>query len=91
MDNAPQHKARVVMEFLKNNPNVRVIWLPTATPEVSAIEEYWHQSKRDMLVSQYYATVVEMRKALSEYFRTSKHHIDVIKFIRRRSFPVKNF
>lgn len=91
MDNAPQHKARIVTGFLKNNPNVRVIWLPAATPEVSAIEEYWYQSKRDILVSEYYATIVEMRKALSEYFRTSRHHIDVIKFIRRKSFPVKNF
>ena len=91
MDNASRHRARIVQEFLGKNPNVRVIWLPTATPELGAIEEYWHRSKREVLVSEYYATVVEMRKALSEYLRTARPQIDVMAFIRRKSFPVKNF
>ena len=91
MDNASQHRARIVQEFLKENPNVRVMWLPTATPELSAIEEYWHQSKREVLVSEHYATVVEMRRALSEYLRTARPQIDVMAFICRKSFSVKNF
>ncbi len=54
MDNAPQHKACILQEFLDGNPNVKVIWMPTATPEVSVTEEeYWHQAKRDVLVSEY--------------------------------------
>lgn len=91
MDNASQHKAKIVQEFLAGNPDARVIWLPTATPELSAIEEYWHQSKREVLVSEHYATVVEMRRALSEYLRTARPQIDVMAFIRRKSLPVKNF
>ena len=55
LDNAPQHKARIVRECLEGRPNVRIIWLPKATPELSVVEEYWHQSKRDLLVSEYYS------------------------------------
>ncbi len=91
MDNAPQHKAGILKEFLNKNPNVKVIWLPTATPELSVVEKYWHQSKRDVLVSEYYATVVHMHRAVSEYFRTARPKLDAMKFICRKSLPVKNF
>ena len=37
MDNAPQHKARIVREYLKGEPNARIIWLPRATSELSVV------------------------------------------------------
>ncbi len=91
MDNAPQHKSRIVMKFLKENPDIKVMWLPAATPELSGVEEYWHQAKRNVLVSEYYATIVQMRNAMSEYFRTARPRIDVMEFICRKSLNVKNF
>ncbi len=90
MDNAPQHKGIIVSKFLKGNKNVKVIWLPTATPELSVTEEYWHQSKRDVLVSEYYGTVGQMRHAMSEYFRTARPGLDAMKFICRKSLDLKN-
>ena len=90
-DNAPQHKAKVVGRFLKGNKNVKAIWLPAATPELSVMEEYWHQSKRDVLVSEYYSTIGQMRRAMSEYFRTARSGLDAMSFICRRSFDLKNF
>ena len=92
MDNASQHATRDVNDFLsKNKKGIRAMYLPVATPELSAIEEYWHQSKRDILVSEYYATFREMRHALSEYLRTSGPKLDVMKYIRRKSLTTKNF
>ena len=67
------------------------MWLPAATPELSGVEEYWHQAKRNVLVSEYYATIVQMRNAMSEYFRTARPRIDVMEFICRKSLNVKNF
>ena len=91
MDNAPQHKAKTVSEFLKGNKNVKAVWLPTATPELSVMEEYWHQSKRDVLVSEYYGTIGQMHRAMSEHFRTARPWLDAMKFICRKSFDLKNF
>ena len=91
MDNASQHRSEKVTGYLEGNKDMEVIWLPTATPEVSATEEYWHQAKRDVLVSEYYATVVQMRRAMSEYFRTARPGLDVMKFINRKSLDLKNF
>lgn len=91
MDNASQHRSGTVTGYLKDNKNVEGIWPPTATPEVSATGKYWHQAKRDELVSEYYATVAHMRRAMSEYFRTARPGLDVVRFIDRRSLDLKNF
>ena len=64
-DSARQHTATIVNDFVSQNKDVRMLYLPTATPELSAIEEYWHQAKRDILVSEYYATFENMRHVLS--------------------------
>ena len=69
---------------------MEVIWLPTATPELSVIEKYWHQSKRDILISEYYGTFGEMKYTLSEYLRTHLTSLDVMRFICRRSLIPKN-
>ena len=90
MDSASFHTAKAVRGFVLGNPDVRVIYLPTATPELSAMEQYWHQSKRDILVSEYYGTLVKMRHTPSEYLSTSGPKLDV-KYISRKSLTLKNF
>ena len=92
MDNASQHSTRNVNAFLaKNRKDIRVMYLPAATPELSAIEEYWHQPRRDVLVSEYYATFAQVRHTLSEYLRTSGSRLDVMKYIGRKSLALKDF
>jgi len=92
MDGAPQHRTRDVKDFVADHPDaVRVMYLPAGTPEPGAIEQYRHQAKRDILVSEYYATFGEMRRTLSEYLRTSGPRPDVMKYIGRQSLVLKDF
>jgi len=92
MDGAPQHRTKDVRRFLADHPDtVRAMCLPAGTPELSAVEEYWHQAKRDVLVSEYYATFGEMRRTLSEYLRTSGPRLDIMKYIGRQSLVLKDF
>ena len=80
MDASSVHTAGAVQKYLAagQNRDIKVMYLPTATPELGAIEEYWHQAKRDILVSEYYATIGEMKRTLSEYLRTESTNLDVI-------------
>ena len=91
MDSASPRTSRVVVESVLDDCNIKTLYLPTATPELSAIEEYWRQSKRNILVSEYYATFEKMRHALSEYLRTSHTDLDVMKYVGRKSLTLKNF
>ena len=46
---APQHRANVVGRMLRRLTGIRLAFLPVASPELSAVEECWRQSKKDLL------------------------------------------
>ena len=65
-DNVPQHKARIIKNFPRNR-DVKVIWPPAATPELSAAEGYRHQSKRDIRYQNIMEHSGKMKHTLSEF------------------------
>ena len=83
-DGAPQHRSKLVREFLRNNKDVKMIYLPKGSPYLNAMEECWHQGKRVLLVSEYYKTFQDMRQAVSLYYRTVRFNLDLIKFASRK-------
>ena len=86
MDGASAHKTRDVKKFVADNRDTLMVrYLPVATPRLSGIEEFWHQAKRDVLVSEYYATFEEMRKTLSEYLRTASFKHDIMEYLGTKS------
>lgn len=54
LDRASVHKSKKVREFLANNPDVKLIWLPKGSPYLNMIEQCWKISKHALLVSEYY-------------------------------------
>lgn len=91
MDRARQHTAETARGFIGGNPDVRVTWLPTTTPETNAVGEYWHLTRRNVPVSEYYGVFMQMRRTLSEHLRTVRRGPSVMKFIYRKLLNAKNF
>ena len=89
LDRASVHKSKKVKDFLTDNPDVKLIWLPKGSPYLNMIEQCWKISKHVLLVSEYYAMFVIMNKAVSEYFRITKFKLDVVNYIFRK--PAKMF
>ena len=83
-DRAPQHRSKLVREFLHNNKGVKMIYLPKGSPYLNAMEEYGHQGKRVLLVSEYYKTFQDMHRAVSLYYRTVRFNLDLLKFVSRK-------
>ena len=83
-DRAPQHRSKLVKEFLRNNKDVKIIYLPKGSPYLNAMEECWHQGKRVLLVSEYYKTFQDMHRAVSSYYRTVRLKLDLLKFTSRK-------
>ena len=52
------------------------------------IEEYWRQAKHHLLVSEYYPAFSDMRRAVSEYFRTSRLKLDMYVYLDRWAAPI---
>ena len=65
VDRAPQHRANIVKKTLRKLCGIRLAFLPRATPELSAAEECWRQSKPDLL-GMPYITIGKLHDAVTE-------------------------
>ena len=82
VDRAPQHRANIVGETLRKLTGIRLAFLPAASPELSAVEECWRQSKRDLLRASY-VTMGRLRQTIDEYFANKTFGLDVLKYLTR--------
>ena len=83
VDNAPQHKSCAVKEYLKKHKDVILYYLPTYSPQLSAIEECWRQAKYELVHSEYYETAEKMWAVVSEYFRNKRFNLDIYRYLER--------
>ena len=82
MDRASQHRATKIRELVEKTDGLEIIFLPTATPDLSAIETYWRDLKRAVLdVS--YTSLRMLREAITRYTRYKKPNLIVENFLYR--------
>ena len=53
-DNASQHKHREVQKYLKEHDVLEILYLPTATSKLSAVESVWKDAKYRLVTSEHY-------------------------------------
>ena len=82
-DRASSHRAKLVKGLLRENKNIRIIYLPKGSPYLNAVEECWHQGKRILLVSEYYRTFADMCNAIITYYRTVRFKLDIVRYASR--------
>ncbi len=85
VDRASPHRSKAVRTLLRENKNIKIIYLPKGSPYLNAVEECWHQGKRNLLVSEYYKTFLDMHSAVSQYYRTARFNLDLFKFLNRKA------
>ena len=85
VDRASPHRAKLVRKLLRENKNIKIIYLPKGSPYLNAVEECWHQGKRVLLVSEYYKTFTDMCSAISTYYRTARFKLGILKFANRKA------
>ena len=80
-DNASQHKHREVRQYLEEHYGLEILYLPTATPKLNAVESVWKDAKYRLVTSEHYETLEDLTHAVSEYFRTCSIRLDIYKFL----------
>ena len=80
-DNASQHKHRDVLKYLEEHDGLGILYLPTATPKLSAVESVWKGAKYRLVTSEHYETLEDLTHAVSEYFRTCSIRLDIYRFL----------
>ena len=82
-DNANQHKHREVRQYLEEHDELEILYLPTATLRLSAVESVWKDAKYRRVTSERYETLEDLTHTVSEYFRTRSIRIGIYKFLYR--------
>ena len=87
LDRAPQHcRSKRVKAYLeKNNDVMTVKYLPRGSSEFSAVEECWRQGKDTLLVSKYYPRFTNLKAAITNYYRTKRFNLNIVKYLMRGS------
>ena len=83
MDNAGQHKTKAVRKYLEEHDGLEILYLPTATPRLSAVESVWKDAKYRRVASERCETLEDLTHAVSEYFRTCSIRLGIYKFLYR--------
>jgi len=69
LDNASYHKTRETLDILaEHEDHVMVVWLPTYSPELNAIEGLWGYMKRTSLNNYFFGTLKNLQDAIDRAF-----------------------
>lgn len=85
IDRARQHhRSALVRKYIKQSKDsLKVIYFPKGSSEFNAVEECWRQGKHDLLVSKYYPKFKNLTYAITNYYRTRRFKLDVVKYLSR--------
>lgn len=81
LDNAKYHYSKAVKSFLEKS-RIKLIFLPSYSPNLNLIERLWKFFKKKVLYNQYYENIKSFRDACIYFFRhIEQHENDVAKFM----------
>ena len=91
LDRATPHTPAMVTECVgSRGDEIKLLFLPTSTLEINAIEEHCHQAKTHLAVAEYYAGFEDMQHKVSECLRTHHADPDMEKFMYRVPLGLNN-
>ena len=82
-NNASPHKHRDARQYLEERDGLEILYLPAATPKLSAVESVWKDAKYRLVTSEHYETLEDLTHAVSEYFRTCSIRLGIYRFLYR--------
>lgn len=68
-DNARYYRSELVQQFVKKNNRIRMLFLPSYSPNLNVIERLWKFFKKKILYNTYYAEFAVFRKYCLSFFR----------------------
>ncbi len=76
LDNAKYHYSQEVKEVIEKSSKLKLVYLPTYSPELNLIERVWRFFKQKVLYNKYYVNLESFRKATIKFFRNFDRYTD---------------
>jgi transposase len=87
-DNAKYYHARVLKDWLAQNPRCKVLYLPPYAPNLNLIEHLWKYLRKEVISHYFYETFDEFRRAILGFFRNIKEHKQALESLLTLKFRI---
>lgn len=67
LDNARYHKSSYIKEYINNNSNIVLHYLPSYSPNLNLIERVWRVMNKHVRDNQYYSHFVHLKEAIISF------------------------
>lgn len=91
VDNARYFHSVKVREYLEDNSQVKLIFLPPYSPNLNPIERLWKFMHKKVLYNKYYSSCLEFRQKITTFFRNISIYADELRTLLTYNFEeIKN-
>ena len=88
LDNAKYFKARIVNEWLENNPRLHIVFLPPYSPNLNLIERFWRFAKEKLVKNAYYPKYKTFRANVFRFLNNVHRYVDELKTLMVEKFQI---
>lgn len=88
LDNATYFKARIVTEWLKKHPEIRLEFLPPYSPNLNLIERFWRFVKDKLVKNKYYEKYKTFRANVFRLLNHTDQYINEFKSLMVEKFEI---
>jgi len=89
VDNAKYYHSLLLKEYV-GGTTIKLIFLPTYSPNLNLIERYWKFFKKKVLNNHYYKTFEEFRQACQDFFQKQKDFLPELTSLLTENFHIQN-
>lgn len=87
-DNARYYRAQLLKEYLRKHQRIKIVPLPSYSPNLNLIERLWHFYKKNILYNQYYENLAEMREVTLCFFKNLKYYKSELNSLMAENFQI---
>lgn len=88
LDNAKYFHARIVREWLDNNPFLKTVFLPSYSPNLNLIERFWKFAKKKLVKRKYYKQYKNFRANVFRFLNNTHEYHDELKSLMVEKFQI---
>ncbi len=88
VDNATYFKAKLVTEWLENNPKLEFDFLPPYSPNLNLIERFWRFAKEKLVKNKYYEKYKTFRANVFQFLNNIGQYVKELETLMVEKFEI---
>jgi len=88
LDNARYFHAKIVREWLAENPKINLLFLPPYAPNLNLIERFWRFAKEKLVKGKYYKEYKKFRAKAFQFLNNIKDYENELKTLLVEKFEI---